>query len=144
MHELSVCQSLLDQALRIARDNGASRIVRIVVSVGPLSGVEAPLLARAFDIARLAVGQGDAELEIEQPPVTVSCTECGAEGAALPNRLICPDCGSWRVRVTSGSELLFRSIELDRDDAADDQNLNGSPAAMQEESNRCATPVAAL
>ena len=48
MHELSVCLSLLDQVERIAREHGADRVVRIVLRIGPLSGVEAPLFGECL------------------------------------------------------------------------------------------------
>ena len=41
MHELAVCQALIEQVERVARDNAARRILSITVSVGPLSGIEA-------------------------------------------------------------------------------------------------------
>ena len=40
MHELAVCQALIEQVQRVARANAARRIISITVSVGPLSGVE--------------------------------------------------------------------------------------------------------
>ena len=43
MHELSVCLALLDTVQRIAADKQASGVSRIVLSIGPLSGVEPEL-----------------------------------------------------------------------------------------------------
>ena len=40
MHEMSICQSLMDQVEQIATEQGASRVDSIVLCVGPLSGVE--------------------------------------------------------------------------------------------------------
>ncbi len=40
MHEMSICQALMDQVERIAKEQGASRVDSIVLSIGPLSGVE--------------------------------------------------------------------------------------------------------
>ncbi|MDH3831910.1 MAG: hydrogenase maturation nickel metallochaperone HypA, partial [Gammaproteobacteria bacterium] len=40
MHELSVCQALIDQVARVAREQRAVRVSIIHVSVGPLSGIE--------------------------------------------------------------------------------------------------------
>ena len=37
MHELSVCQALIGQVEKVARENGAHRVVSIVIAVGPLS-----------------------------------------------------------------------------------------------------------
>ena len=65
MHELSVCTALMEQVERIAREHQAGRVERIVLQVGPLSGVEAPLLQRAWPLASIGTLAEDAELVIE-------------------------------------------------------------------------------
>lgn len=112
MHELSVCQSLLREAERVAADHGAARIVRLSVVVGPLSGVEAPLLERAFEVGRAGTRAEDATLDIETAPVTVWCAECDCESVVPSNALLCVRCGGWRVMLRSGAELLLKQVEL--------------------------------
>ena len=51
MHELSVCQALIGQVERVARENDARSVVAITIAVGPLSGVEAGLLEHAYPSA---------------------------------------------------------------------------------------------
>lgn len=113
MHELSIAEAVVAQAERAARDHGGGQVRLIRLSVGALSGVEPPLLARAFTIARAGTLAREAELQIETPPIRVRCPECGAETEAQVNRLICGQCGNWRVTLTSGEELLLLSLELD-------------------------------
>lgn len=112
MHELSVCLSLLDQVERIAAEHGADRVERILLRVGPLSGVEAPLLASAYPLAAAGTIAEGADLVIETSPVRVRCDDCGAETEAAPNRLVCAGCGAWRTRLISGDEMLLASLEL--------------------------------
>ena len=113
MHELAVCQGLLSQVGQVAANNGATSVARIVLRVGALSGVEAPLLERAFELARAGTVAADAELEIRRGPVVVKCRACGGGGEVAVNRLLCPDCGDWQVDVTAGEELLLLSLDLD-------------------------------
>ncbi len=87
MHELSICLSLLDQVERIAREHGADRVERILLRIGPLSGVEAPLLANAYPLAAAGTIAEHATLDIEPAVIRVKCTACGAETEAEPNRL---------------------------------------------------------
>lgn len=115
MHELSVCQGLFAQARQIARKNGASGIERIAVEIGPLSGVEPDLLARAFEIARIEAGYPQAVLDIEVPPLVVDCPECGTQSEVGPSDLSCRTCGNWRVKVISGTEMILKSIDLSVD-----------------------------
>jgi hydrogenase nickel incorporation protein HypA/HybF len=94
------------------RERGATAVERIVLQVGGLSGVEPPLLERAFEIAREGTVAGQADLEIRTGPVVVRCLECGGHSAVSPNRLLCSYCGEWRVQVEEGEELLLLSVEL--------------------------------
>jgi hydrogenase nickel incorporation protein HypA/HybF len=112
VHELAVCQGLLDQVATIARDNAASAVRRIVIRIGPLSGVEPELLSQAFPLARAGTVARDAELVIERLPLKVACETCGAESEARPNRLVCAHCGDWRTKLVSGDEMLLASVEL--------------------------------
>lgn len=51
MHELAICQALIDAVTTLAKQEHAASISDIHVSIGPLSGVEPALLANAFPIA---------------------------------------------------------------------------------------------
>ena len=112
MHEMSICQGLLSQVEKIAKEKGASRVDSIVLSIGPLAGVEPELLSRAFEVARAETVARDAELQIETGPIVVECRTCGSTGEAQPNRLLCPSCGDWKVNLKQGDELLLLRLEI--------------------------------
>jgi hydrogenase nickel incorporation protein HypA/HybF len=112
MHELSVCLSLLDQVQAIAREHGATRVERILLRIGPLSGVEGELLRNAYPLAAAGTLAEGAVLDIEPAAIRVHCTACGAESDAAANRLLCPACGSPHTRLISGDELLLARVEL--------------------------------
>lgn len=112
MHEMSICQALLDQVERIAQEQRASQVDSIVLSIGPLSGVEPVLLSRAFEVARLQTVAENSTLEIETGPIVVECRSCGASGEAGVNRLVCPSCGDWQVNLVQGDELLLMRLEV--------------------------------
>ena len=119
MHELSLCQSLLDQVEQIAREHGANRVDRILLKVGPLSGVEGSLLQHAYPLAAAGTIAAQAELVIEPSQIRVRCRQCEAETDATPNRLLCGACGSFETRLISGDELLLANLELTIPDADD-------------------------
>jgi len=126
MHELSVCQALLDQVQNVAASHGARSVSRIVLRIGPLAGVEPQLLQQAFPIARAGTVAANAVLEIEGLPIRVRCERCGAETDAAANRLLCGRCGDWHTKLVSGDELMLASVEL------------------LEVKNSCVTPAAAM
>lgn len=113
MHELSVCQGLLDQVESIADQHNAQTVNRITLRIGVLSGVEPDLLQQAFSLARAGGVAAQATLVIEALPVKVSCQHCGRESEAKPNRLLCAYCGDFHTRLISGDELLLASVEMD-------------------------------
>lgn len=114
MHELAICQSLMDQIENIALERNAHSVTSIVVGMGPLSGVEAQLLKNAYPLASAGTIAEQAELIIEYLPIRVKCEQCGCESDALPNKLICKKCGDWRTTLISGDELLLMSVELEK------------------------------
>lgn len=111
MHELAICQALLRQAGAVA-DQRDARILRLIVSIGPLSGVEEGLLRRAFSLASAGSAAEGAQLEIRAAPVEVSCDRCGSSFPVPANRLVCPGCGDWKTRVVSGDGLVLERIEM--------------------------------
>ena len=113
MHELSVCLSLLDQLQTIAAERGASRIARIEITIGPLSGVEVELLMNAWPLAAAGTMAVDAEFVIEHSSIVVRCTRCQAETPAQANRLVCGACGDFRTTLVSGDEMTLQRVELD-------------------------------
>ena len=118
MHELSVCQALIEQVERVARENDASRVVSIVISVGPLSGVEPQLLEHAYPLAAAGTIAEHATLTVETVPVRVRCRACAAETVAEPNRIVCGACDDWQVDVIAGDEMVLQRVELETVDEA--------------------------
>ena len=119
MHELAVCQALMEQVENIAIEEQATQVTVIHLGIGPLSGVEPRLLEQAFSIARAGSIAAEAELMISSMPIQVSCKQCGQLTEALPNRLVCGSCGDWRTSLVSGDELELTSIEMVKEQMKD-------------------------
>ena len=83
-----------------------------LVSVGEWENIEAATWTPGFEVARAGTAASAAKLVIQDEPVEVSCRECGVRGEVPANRLLCPECGDWRVRVTRGEELTLMSLDL--------------------------------
>jgi hydrogenase nickel incorporation protein HypA/HybF len=113
MHELSVCEAIVVEVERIAREHDAC-VTSITLKIGPLSGVEVMQLERAYPLATAGTRLSAAALVIDAVPVRVRCRMCHRETTAEPNRMVCADCGDWHTDLISGDELLLASVELDR------------------------------
>ena len=112
MHELAICQALLDQVHRLAKEENAVAVTTITIEVGPLSGVEPDLLSRAYSLARLNSLAHDAELIVTTSQIRVACDVCDTETVAATNNLVCGECGNWRTRLVAGDELTLLQVEL--------------------------------
>ena len=112
MHELSVCQALVQQLESVSAANGGGAVELVRLRIGPLSGVEAELLRHAFPIAAAGTIADGAELLIEPSAIVVQCKECGATSEAKPNRMLCGACNAFNVRMVSCDEMLLESVEL--------------------------------
>jgi hydrogenase nickel incorporation protein HypA/HybF len=115
MHELAICQQLIGEVEAVARARSANSVTDIYVEVGPLSGVEPPLMQSAFSVASAGTIADGAMLHLEKTPVRVSCSSCGAVSRATINRLVCGQCGNWRTQLESGDELLLQRIAMQTD-----------------------------
>lgn len=116
MHELSLCQDLLEQVIAIARAHQAEKVVRVIVHMGPLAGVEPLLLESAFSVSCEGTLAEGAELLTVPQSIRVSCEMCGAESEAEVNDLSCRHCGDFHTRLLSGDELILARVELDSAD----------------------------
>jgi len=112
MHELAICQALIDEVAALARTAHASSITDVYVSVGPLSGVECSLMRNTFPVAGAGTVVSEATLHLQQTPVRVRCEDCAAETEVAANRLICGRCGNWRTHLTGGDELLLQRVVM--------------------------------
>ncbi|NJL25976.1 MAG: hydrogenase maturation nickel metallochaperone HypA [Calothrix sp. SM1_5_4] len=112
MHEVSLVASLVDRITEVAAREGFSRVIKIRLRVGALSGVEPLALEFCFsEVVKGSVLEG-ANLEIERVAPELICARCGfvstPEDAA---DLYCAHCRSGEIEVRRGRE--FNVVDLD-------------------------------
>ena len=124
MHELSICQALVDQLEGIAAQHPGKQVAEVYLGIGPLSGVVPQLLNDAFSVARAGSCADAATLHIHESKIIVRCLSCSKQSPATANRLLCSHCGEWQTELVSGDELLLERVELE----AFEQSGESSPA----------------
>lgn len=132
MHELSVCIGLLEQVERVARDHPGMTVSRIVIKLGPLSGIEPALLRHAYPLAAAGSAAEHAELAIDATGIVVHCGQCGKNSRVAPNRLLCSACGDFRTRIVSGDEMILESVELRLCDEVSATNSSHKDSAIKQ------------
>lgn len=120
MHERSLMLTLLKQVERIRAEHDNAPVTEIAVEVGVLSGVEATLLTTAF--SEFADSFPDAQLNIQELPVTALCQEC--QHIITMDRFlsVCPSCRSSKVQITGGDT--FRLLHVTLNDSARGHHLH--------------------
>jgi hydrogenase nickel incorporation protein HypA/HybF len=111
MHEWSIVEALLARVGEEVQARGATRVHRLQVRLGALSGVEPALLASAYDVFRAGTACAEAPLDIVAGAARWRCRRCDVEvpaGAALS----CPRCGQ-RTRLAADDEIVLERIELE-------------------------------
>ncbi len=113
MHELSLVASVFEVLEEQARAHGATRVTRVVLKIGRMSGAVPELVASAFEVYKKDTLAQDARLEIVEVPVAVRCRDCGAEAAGEGASFACAACGSRRIEIVAGRELVVETIDLE-------------------------------
>ncbi len=112
MHEMSLCEGILQIVEDAARREGFSQVRRIRLEVGRLAGVEIGALEFAFDVVmRGSVAEG-AALEIIELPGRALCFSCGETVEVVSRLDPCPLCGGARLAPSGGDEMRIRDLEV--------------------------------
>ena len=108
VHELSICTSLAS----IVEQHAAGRAVeRVLLDVGHLRQVVPETLRYSWEVVVTGTPLEGSVLAINHIPAVLECRTCGARTTIELPVFRCP-CGSTETDVTSGQELLVRSLEL--------------------------------
>ncbi len=113
MHERSLVSRLLAQVERLMEEHDAVRVHAVRVSVGQFSGVEPLLLRSAFQEMVFDTPMRGADLIMEEVPLEARCDLCGDQFAVERFDFECPRCGSRKVTVVRGEELMLESLMME-------------------------------
>ncbi len=112
MHEYSIVQSLLDACEEHAKENEATKVTKIVVKIGVMSGVEPELLKRAFDTFKEKTICEEAEFIMNIQSVVVKCNSCQKESTLKKLEYCCPSCESVNLKIIDGEDMYLMQLEL--------------------------------
>jgi hydrogenase nickel incorporation protein HypA/HybF len=105
MHELALCESIIDMVLDAALLEHMARVTRVVVEIGAAASVDPDALAFCFPAAALGTQAAGAELVIQSVALQARCDTCRTDYAPETLHAPCPGCGGFGGRVTAGREM---------------------------------------
>lgn len=112
MHEVSLMAQTLELAIAQARQSQASRIHRLKMRIGTLSGVVPEALAFAFDVASANTMAAGAQLELETVTARCYCSHCDRDFQPHDWIYECPQCGQLSSQIMAGKEIELTSLEV--------------------------------
>lgn len=113
MHELSITQSILSIALEKAKEAKATRICRINVVTGELSGIVDECVETYFNIIRKDTIAAEAILSFRHPRTQLGCRNCTTIFSPSNLDWVCPNCSEETVEIVSGRECYIDNIEVE-------------------------------
>jgi hydrogenase nickel incorporation protein HypA/HybF len=130
MHELPVTESILEIALRHARQVNATRVTDLYLVIGKLSSIVDDSIQFYWDIiAKDTIAEG-AQLHFSRVPAELECTTCGTKFHPDGEDFSCPSCRSNAVRVSAGEEFYLQAIDVEN------QETSGPESAQYDSSKR--------
>jgi hydrogenase nickel incorporation protein HypA/HybF len=111
MHELSIAQSVIDSVLREMAVRRLPSIKKIVLRIGPWSGVMPDSVQFSFDILRTDTPLCNAQLIIQETFLQAHCRACRHDFEIKEITFACPQCESDQIEIHGGDELDIAYLE---------------------------------
>ena len=113
MHEQSIVESILGIAIENAEKANASRILRINLVVGELSGVVEESVDFYFNFLSKDTIAANASILYTRIPAQLRCRKCDKIFVAENLDFRCPQCQEQQIEIVGGRELYIESIEVE-------------------------------
>ena len=115
MHEVSIALGMVDELIKIANANDATKINSVKLKIGKMSGIVTDSLIFAFDAVKLEHSLlANATVVIEEIPIVCKCGDCNIsfeiDEMCFPS---CSNCESLNVQLISGEEQHIENVELE-------------------------------
>jgi len=113
MHELSITESILDIALKHAKEAKAKRITNIYLVIGKLSSFVDDAVQFYWDFVSKNTPAEGAILNFRRIQPEFSCRDCGFIYYPNDNDLACPNCQGTHIKINSGDEFFLEAIDIE-------------------------------
>ena len=112
MHEMGIVESFVKMAGEYAIKNNASKVLKVVLQVGEISGIVPRYLNEFYPYVVEGTVLEGSELVIETVEASVFCTGCATTYNPTKTDFKCPNCGSEQCDVIDGKGLFVKQIVI--------------------------------
>jgi hydrogenase nickel incorporation protein HypA/HybF len=114
MHEVSICQTIIDSLENEFGKEELEEIREVHLRIGILSCVEPVILKHVFSMMVVESSLQLAQLETEIVDVLAFCENCNKEFKVKQYIFICADCGRPSSKILKGKELQIHKIIFEK------------------------------
>lgn len=112
MHELALCENIVQTLRRSAEIEGFSQVTRIWLEVGSLAAVDMRALRFNFDLVARGTVAEAAMIEINEIPAHAWCMNCSRTVEVYERFARCSFCGNPDLSLAGGAELKIMRLEV--------------------------------
>ena len=113
MHEVSIIQNVVKIVSDKAIENNFSKVDKVSLKIGGLSGAMPESLNFAFNSLIIGTMLEGSTLEIEKVSAVAECADCKKVFPIDHFNKLCPCCNKFCSSIISGYELYVNTIEGD-------------------------------
>ncbi len=113
MHEMALCEGVLQALEEQAEIQHFARVHAVWLEIGALASVEPEALRFNFDVVTQGTLAEGSHLEIVTVPAQAWCLPCGEKVSVGQYFDACPQCGSRQLQVIAGEELRIQQLEVE-------------------------------
>lgn len=112
MHELSLCESVLQVLEQQAQVENYQTVTAVYLEIGALSGVDPEAMRFCFDSVVQGSLAENARLEIIQIPGQAWCSACNDNVLVEQLYDVCPRCGTYPLQINNGDQMRIKQLEV--------------------------------
>lgn len=112
MHEMSLCESLVQVIEEQASVNHYSKVKTVFLEIGAFSGIEPDSMQFSFEIVCQGTIADGAKLHITELPGKAWCFDCNKEITIAERLDPCPECHGFSLHASGGDEMQIKELEV--------------------------------
>lgn len=112
MHELTLCEQILDILDDERRRRGFVALRRLAIEIGRFGCVDPDALVFALETTTRGGWLDGTAFEVTRLPGRVTCLDCDADVEIEERVYACPTCGSTRLARSGGDEMRLVEMEV--------------------------------
>ncbi|MGE4483193.1 hydrogenase maturation nickel metallochaperone HypA [Acidocella sp.] len=112
MHEMALCEGLVQSLMEQASSQDFSKVHRIWLEIGALATVEPEAMRFNFPIVARGTLAEEAVLEILPVDGHGWCMQCSTPVAVRAFGAGCPLCGGFQLQISDGQQMRIKQLEV--------------------------------